>query len=196
MNDIHSGFVLWFTGLSGSGKSTLSKALADRLSAIGLREVILDGDRIREGLCRDLGFTREDRRENVRRVSEVAKLFADNGTVVLVALISPFRADRQQAREIIGSQRFIEIYCDSPFDVCKVRDVKGLYRQASAGEVLNFTGISSSYEAPVEPELILQTSALEQEECLQLIMNCLVDRGCCHLSKTAPAIIQAMPIQN
>ena len=193
MKDNQSGFVVWFTGLSGSGKSTLSKALADRFSTMGLREVILDGDCMREGLCRDLGFTREDRKENVRRVSEVAKLFADNGTIVLAALISPFQADRQQAREIIGSQRFIEIYCNSPFEVCKARDVKGLYQQASNGNVPHFTGISSSYEVPVDPEIVLQTAVLEQEKCLQTIINFLVERGYCHLPNATPISMNPMP---
>ena len=173
----NSGFVLWLTGLSGSGKSTLTKAVENSLSTIGLRAIVLDGDQIRQGLCRDLGFTREDRKENIRRVSEVAKLCADSGAIVLVALISPFRADRQEARETVCSRRFIEIYCECPLDICKKRDVKGLYRRASAGEIGNFTGLSSPYEAPVEPELILKTAILDKGECLQLIMNVLAERG-------------------
>lgn len=177
--DMHksSGLVLWFTGLSGSGKSTLVKVVENWLSTIGLRAIVLDGDQIRQGLSSDLGFTREDRKENIRRVSEVAKLCADSGAIVLVALISPFRADRQEARETVCSRRFIEIYCDCAVDVCQVRDVKGLYRRASAGEVRDFTGISSPYEAPVGPELILKTEVLDKGECLQLIMSVLAERG-------------------
>jgi adenylylsulfate kinase len=173
----NGGFVLWFTGLSGSGKSTLIKAVDNWLSTIGLCAIGLDGDQLRQGLCSDLGFSREDRKENARRISEVAKLCADSEAIVLVALISPFRADRRQAREIVGGRRFIEIYCDCPMDVCRERDVKGLYRRALAGEVRNFTGISSPYEAPVEPELILKTAVLDEGECLQLIMNVLAERG-------------------
>ncbi|MBS0849492.1 adenylyl-sulfate kinase [Citrobacter sp. JGM124] len=151
----HRGAVLWFTGLSGSGKSTVAGALETALHAQGISTYLLDGDNIRHGLCRDLGFSEADRRENIRRVGEVAKLMVDAGLVVLTAFISPYREERQFVRELIGESCFCEIFVDTPLDICEARDPKGLYKKARAGELANFTGIDSAYEVPVNPELRL-----------------------------------------
>ena len=151
----HRGAVLWFTGLSGSGKSTLAGALEAALYARGVSTYLLDGDNIRHGLCRDLGFSEADRKENIRRVGEVAKLMMDAGLVVLTAFISPYRAERQQVRDLTGEHNFYEIFVDTPLEICEARDPKGLYKKARAGELINFTGIDSAYETPVNPELHL-----------------------------------------
>jgi len=153
-----SGKVLWFTGLSSSGKSTLANATEHTLHQLGYKTMVLDGDNIRMGLCKDLGFSDEARKENIRRIAEVAKLFAESGTIVLTAFISPFRSDRDAAREIIGED-FIEIFVDTPLDVCEQRDPKGLYKKARAGQIKGFTGIDSPYEAPLKPELKIDTTA-------------------------------------
>ena len=150
----HAGRVVWFTGLSGSGKSTLANALEVELHARGLRTYILDGDNVRQGLNRDLGFTDADRVENIRRIAEVAKLMLDAGLVVITAFISPFERERDMAREVIGSEHFIEVYVDTPLSVCEQRDVKGLYRKARAGKIPNMTGINSPYEAPLNPDFV------------------------------------------
>jgi adenylyl-sulfate kinase len=147
------GCVLWFTGLSGSGKSTLANALDAELHQRGVKTVLLDGDNVRHGLCGDLGFSAEDRHENLRRVAEVAKLMADAGLVVLTAFVSPYRSDRDRARAVVGAPRFAEIFVDAPLEVCAQRDVKGLYAKAQAGLIPDFTGVNSPYEAPVAPEL-------------------------------------------
>ena len=147
------GCVLWFTGLSGSGKSTLANALDAELHGRGIKTVLLDGDNVRHGLCGDLGFSAEDRHEHLRRIAEVAKLMADTGLVVLTAFVSPYRSDRARAREIIGPERFAEIYVNTPVEVCATRDVKGLYAKAQAGLITDFTGVNSPYEAPLAPEL-------------------------------------------
>jgi adenylylsulfate kinase len=147
------GCVLWFTGLSGSGKSTLANALDAELHGRGIKTVLLDGDNVRHGLCGDLGFSAEDRHENLRRIAEVAKLMADAGLVVLTAFVSPYRSDRDRARAVVGPQRFAEIYVDAPVEVCAQRDVKGLYAKAQAGLIADFTGVNSPYEAPLAPEL-------------------------------------------
>lgn len=154
----HKGAVFWFTGLSGSGKSSLAHAVEERLYQNNVRTVVLDGDNVRHGLCGDLAFSDEDRKENVRRISHLAKLFSDIGIVVLTAFISPFRIDRENARKIIGAD-FHEIYCDCRLEICEQRDVKGLYKRARAGEILDFTGISSPYEKPENPELIIKTES-------------------------------------
>lgn len=151
------GCVLWFTGLSGSGKSTLANALDAELHGRGFKTVLLDGDNVRHGLCGDLGFSAEDRHENLRRIAEVAKLMADAGLVVLTAFVSPFRSDRDRARAVVGPQRFAEIYVDAPVEVCAQRDVKGLYAKAQAGLIADFTGVNSPYEAPTAPELTVSS---------------------------------------
>jgi adenylylsulfate kinase len=167
----HKGIVLWLTGLSGAGKSTLAYAVHTRLQALETHAIVLDGDRMRMGLCRDLGFSRTDRKENIRRIGEVARLMADAGLVVLAAAISPFQEDRLEARTIIGDERFLEIYCQCPLEVCRERDVKGLYRRAAAGEIPEFTGISSPYEIPAHPDLVLETARHGTGECVQMIMQ-------------------------
>ncbi|WP_404462926.1 adenylyl-sulfate kinase [Providencia rettgeri] len=154
-NNGHKGAVLWFTGLSGSGKSTLAGAIEHQLASIGVKTYLLDGDNIRHGLCRDLGFSEADRQENIRRVGEVAKLMVDAGLVVATAFISPFQSDRQSVRELFESNQFFELYVDTPVYVCEQRDPKGLYQQAREGKIKQFTGIDSPYETPLSPELRL-----------------------------------------
>jgi len=165
----HKGKVIWFTGLSGSGKSTIANALEKELHAQGKRTYILDGDNVRQGLNKDLGFTDADRVENIRRVAEVAKLMMDAGLIVMTAFISPFRAERQMARELIGEDNFIEVFVDTPLAVCEQRDPKGLYKKARAGQLPNMTGIGSPYETPLTPALAIDTSQVEIEKILQLL---------------------------
>jgi len=171
----HRGAILWFTGLSGAGKSTLAHAVEEALHQRGCRTFVLDGDNVRHGLCGDLGFSKEARVENIRRVGEVAKLFMEAGVIVLTAFISPFRAERQRVRGMVEHGDFIEIYCDSSIEVCESRDVKGLYKKARAGQIAEFTGISSPYEAPENPELKVMTSDDELDGCvkqtLELLQN-------------------------
>jgi bifunctional enzyme CysN/CysC len=150
--------VLWFTGLSGSGKSTIANMLEKRLHALGRHTYVLDGDNLRHGLNKDLGFTDADRVENIRRVAETAKLFVEAGLIVMVSFISPFRSERRMARELFQEGEFVEVYVDTPLDVCETRDPKGLYRKARAGLISHFTGIDSDYEVPERPELTLNTS--------------------------------------
>ncbi|MEX9252552.1 adenylyl-sulfate kinase [Pseudenterobacter timonensis] len=156
----HRGVVLWFTGLSGSGKSTVAGALEEALHQAGVSTYLLDGDNVRHGLCSDLGFSDADRKENIRRVGEVAGLMADAGLVVLTAFISPHRAERQIVRERVGEGRFIEIFVDTPLAICERRDPKGLYKKARAGELKNFTGIDAVYEAPVSADIHLNGEQL------------------------------------
>lgn len=151
------GKVIWFTGLSGSGKSTLANALEQALHVAGKHTYILDGDNIRRGLNKDLGFSDEDRVENIRRIAEVARLMADAGLIVLTAFISPFKAERAMARELIGSENFIEVYVSTPLEVCESRDPKGLYKKARAGIISNMTGVNSAYEAPDTPDIAVNT---------------------------------------
>jgi len=165
----HQGVVLWFTGLSGSGKSTVAGALEQALHRLGVSTYLLDGDNVRHGLCRDLGFSDEHRKENIRRVGEVAKLMVDAGLVVLTAFISPHRAERQMVRDLLDSGRFIEVYVDTPLAVCEARDPKGLYKKARAGELQNFTGIDSVYEAPDQPEISLNGEQLVTKLTAQLL---------------------------
>lgn len=162
------GAILWFTGLSGSGKSTLSQHLGRALSALGLQSYILDGDKVRTGLSRDLGFSHADRTENIRRIAEVARFMADAGLVVIVAFISPYRDARRRAREIAhaGGFDFIEIYVATPFEVCEQRDPKGLYKRARAGEIKDFTGLTAPYEPPLEPEVTVYPHLQSVEESL------------------------------
>ena len=173
----HRGAIIWFTGLSGSGKSTLAHAVEEILHQQGCRTFVLDGDNVRHGLCGDLGFSAQDRQENIRRIGEVAKLFMEAGIIVLTAFISPYRADRERVRGMVEHGEFIEIYCDASIEVCEARDVKGMYKKARAGQIVEFTGISSPYEAPENPELILNTGRLELEACVQQVIGQLDQRG-------------------
>lgn len=172
-NDLntHNSFVLWFTGLSGSGKSTLAHAVEEELYKSGYRTFVLDGDNIRQGLCRDLGFSIEDRKENIRRIAETAKLMTEAGVVAMTAFISPFIEDRAEARKLFPAGDFFEIYCKATLEVCESRDVKGLYQKARAGEVRNFTGISSPYEAPTEPDLVVDTGASSLGDCVTQVLD-------------------------
>lgn len=163
--------LIWFTGLSGSGKSTLAVQLEAQLSDLGFKTYLLDGDNIRAGLNKDLTFTDEGRVENIRRIGEVSKLLLDAGVVVLSAFISPFQADRHQVREIVGEKNYVEVFVDAPLEVCEQRDVKGLYKKARAGEVKNFTGIDSPYEAPANADLVIPTGELSVEESIAKLMN-------------------------
>ncbi|MBK8399862.1 adenylyl-sulfate kinase [Propionivibrio sp.] len=173
----HRSLVVWFTGLSGSGKSTLSHAVEQRLHEIGCRTLVLDGDNVRHGLCGDLGFSEDDRSENIRRIGEMAKLLTEAGVITLTAFISPFRADRLRARELFAPEDFVEAYCRCPLEVCEGRDVKGMYRRARAGEIPDFTGISSPYEEPLTPDLTVDTGRLSLEQCVDQVIACLKDRG-------------------
>ena len=173
----HRSAILWFTGLSGSGKSTLANAVNAALFERGLATYVLDGDNIRHGLCKDLGFSDADREENIRRIGEVAKLFLDAGVIVLTAFVSPFRADRDKARALVADGDFLEIHCAADLAVCESRDPKGLYAKARAGQIKEFTGISSPYEAPEKPELCLDTGAQNLEQCVAAVINLLEERG-------------------
>jgi len=168
--------VLWFTGLSGSGKTTLSDALEAELIQRGFKTYILDGDKIRDGLCKDLGFSEEDRTENIRRVGEVANLMRDSGLIVLSAFISPFEKDREMVRKLIGAENLVRIFVDCPLEVCEQRDVKGLYKKARAGLIKSFTGISSPFEIPQESELILKTAEHSKEELIDTILDFILPR--------------------
>lgn len=167
--------MLWFTGLSGSGKSTIANGVESKLFELGYKTYVLDGDNIRMGLNKDLGFSNEDRKENIRRISEVAQLFSDSGTLTLTAFISPFIEDREQAREIIGTN-FIEIYVSASLQSCESRDPKGLYKKARLGEIKNFTGIDSPYQAPDSPEIVIDTDTLTIEQSVDLVIEYLVNQ--------------------
>ena len=173
----HKSVIIWFTGLSGAGKSTLAHAVEEQLFQRGCNTYVCDGDNIRHGLCGDLGFSPEHRVENIRRIGEVAKLFLDAGVIVLTAFISPYRADRERARERVVAGDFIEVYCRCALEVCEKRDVKGLYQRAKAGEIKEFTGISAPYEEPVAPEIVIDTDKYSVRECVNTIMQYLIDHG-------------------
>ena len=173
----HRSAILWFTGLSGAGKSTLANAVNQALFERGLATYVLDGDNVRHGLCKDLGFSDADREENIRRIGEVAKLFLDSGVIVLTAFVSPFRADRDKARALVDDGDFIEVFCSADLGVCEERDTKGLYAKARAGEIKEFTGISSPYEAPEAPELSVDTGAAALDACVEQVVNALIERG-------------------
>jgi len=173
----HKSAILWFTGLSGSGKSSLSHAVEDRLFKLGCRTYVLDGDNVRHGLCKDLSFSDADRKENIRRIGEVSKLFTESGVLTLTAFISPFRSDRAAVRELVNDGDFIEIYCKCDLSVCEERDVKGLYKKARAGEIAEFTGINSPYEEPVKPEITVDTAAQTINESVDQVINALAERN-------------------
>jgi len=172
----HKGCTIWFTGLSGSGKSTLANVVAAALHERGVSTFVLDGDNVRHGLNKNLGFSAEDREENIRRIGEVAKLFSDAGVVNCTAFISPYREDRGKARDL-QPERFVEVFCDASLDVCESRDTKGLYKKARAGEIKGFTGIDDPFEAPENPELDLPTHELSVEEAVQTLITMLEDAG-------------------
>ncbi len=173
----HKSVILWFTGLSGAGKSTLAHAVEDRLYHKGCSTFVLDGDNVRHGLCSDLAFSNKDRVENIRRIGEVAKLTIEAGIITLTAFISPFRSDRSVARKLVPHGDFIEIYCECSLEKCEKRDVKGLYKRARAGEISDFTGISSPYEQPLKPELAVDTGTHSIDECVDKVMTLLIERG-------------------
>lgn len=170
------GATIWFTGLSGSGKSTIAIALEERLSREGILCRILDGDNIRTGINRGLGFSEEDRRENIRRIAEVCKLFTDTGIVTLAAFVSPTNELRELAREIIGDEDFVEIYVATPLEECERRDVKGLYAKARRGEIRDFTGITSPFEVPVKPTLTIDTTNRDIESCVDEVYNVIIEK--------------------
>lgn len=173
----HKSAIIWFTGLSGAGKSTLAHAVEERLHQMSCRTFVFDGDNVRHGLCGDLDFSEEDRRENIRRIGEMAKLFVEAGVVALTAFISPFRADRLKVRNLTAPGDFIEVYCRCPIEVCEQRDVKGMYRRARAGEIRDFTGISSPYEEPENPELAIDTGSMPLDQCVDQVIGYLQGRG-------------------
>ncbi len=173
----HKSVNLWFTGLSGSGKSTLAHAVEEELHQRGCRTYVFDGDNVRHGLCRDLGFGAEERQENIRRIGEMVNLFLDAGIISLTAFISPLERDRQKVKDLLGPENFIEIFCNCSLEICEARDVKGLYKKARAGEIKNYTGISSPYEAPSDPDLRLDTGNLPLAECVAAVMGLLEEKG-------------------
>jgi adenylylsulfate kinase len=173
----HHSVMLWFTGLSGAGKSTLAHSVEEYLYQNGCRTFTFDGDNVRHGLCSDLGFSAEDRVENIRRIGEMAKLFLEAGVIALTAFISPFRSDREKVRSLVPHGEFLEIYCRCSLETCEERDIKGLYKRARAGEIKNFTGISSPYEEPEDPELVVDTGILSLEDSVARVVELLRGRG-------------------
>lgn len=167
----HASFVLWFTGLSGSGKSTIANAVEQELFKLGLRTYSLDGDNIRSGINKTLGFSLEDRKENLRRIAEIAKLFVDAGIITIAAFVSPLQSDRNLVEEIIGKNDFVEIFVDTSIEECERRDVKGLYKKARAGEIKNFTGIDAPFEAPLNPQIHIKTESTSVGEAVKTIVT-------------------------
>ncbi len=172
----HKSAIIWFTGLSGSGKSTIAHALEDKLHKSKIKTFVLDGDNVRRGLCKDLGFSDEDRIENIRRVGEVSLLMMETGVIVLTAFISPFVKDREIVRNLVSKGEFIEVYCNAQLDICESRDVKGIYKKARAGEITEFTGISSSYEQPMDPEIVLDTANRSVEHAVDSLIAYLSEK--------------------
>ena len=173
----HGSLILWFTGLPSSGKSTIANELEKKLIAMRARTYILDGDNVRMGLCKDLGFSEEDRGENIRRIGEVSKLFVDSGAIVLSAFVSPYIVDRDKVRELVEDGEFVEVFVDAPLEVCEERDVKGLYKKAREGIIKGFTGIDDPYEAPPNAEITIDTSKQSLDEAVDTIMGYLADKG-------------------
>jgi adenylylsulfate kinase len=177
----HKSAIIWFTGLSGAGKSTIAHALEERLHKMGCRTFVLDGDNVRHGLCSDLSFSVKDREENIRRVGEIAKLFLESGAIVLTAFISPFRSDRERVRNLVMHGDFMEVYCKCSLEICESRDVKGMYKKAREGKIAEFTGISSPYEEPYNPELVVETDGLSIDESASKVLALLAERGVVNL---------------
>lgn len=175
--------VIWFTGLSAAGKSTIANAFCRKLHDMKIQSYVLDGDNVRHGLNKNLGFTPEDRKENIRRISEVAKLFVDAGLIAMTAFISPYREDRNGARNLLKTGEFLEVFVKCPISECENRDPKGIYKKARAGEIKEFTGISAPYEEPENPEIILETDKMSLEECTDKLLNYLIKRDYIHQSK-------------
>lgn len=173
----HQSFILWFTGLSAAGKSTLAHRVEEILHERGCRTFVFDGDNVRHGLCSDLGFGAEDRQENIRRIGEMSKLIVEAGVIALTAFISPFRLDRRTVRSLVDKGDFIEVYCDAAIEICEERDVKGLYERARAGEIIDFTGVSSPYEIPENAEIIVDTGTQELDVCAHQVIDYLVEHG-------------------
>jgi len=173
----HRSVIIWFTGLSGAGKSTLAHAVEEQLHQSGIRTFVFDGDNVRHGLCSDLGFSDADREENIRRIGEMSKLIIEAGVIAMTAFISPFRADRERVRALVADGDFIEVYCNASVTECEERDVKGLYARARAGEISHFTGISSPYEEPEHPELIVDTGSNTLDQCIEQVLGYLVQVG-------------------
>jgi adenylylsulfate kinase len=170
------GVVVWFTGLSSSGKSTIARAVEERLFELGHMSYVLDGDNVRHGLNKNLGFSPEDREENIRRIGEVAKLFADGGNIAMTAFISPYRKDRDQARSLLGDGEFIEVYVKVSLDIAEERDPKGLYKKARAGEIPEFTGISAPYEEPLNPEIVIDTDSMDVDQSRDAVISYLLEK--------------------
>jgi len=183
----HRGAVLWFTGLSGAGKSTVAHEVEEQLHRLGCSTYVFDGDNVRHGLCSDLGFSREHRSENLRRIGEMVKLFSDAGVIALTAFISPFRADRQRVRSLVGDRDYVEIYCRCSLEICEERDVKQLYRRARAGEIAEFTGISSPYEEPEQADIVIETGRDTLDQCVARVLDGLRARGILPPEGTVPA---------
>ena len=172
----HRSFIVWFTGLSGSGKSTLANLVEDKLFEEGCHTYLLDGDNIRTGLNKNLGFAEEDRKENIRRIGEVAKLFVDAGVIVLCAFVSPYKADRRMVRDLVEEGEFVEVFVNCSLEICEQRDVKGLYKKARNGEIKNFTGIDAPFESPENPEVEIRTDTMSESESIDKILTLLSEK--------------------
>ncbi len=183
----HGSCVLWLTGLSGSGKSTIAAEVERILLTRGVHTYVLDGDNVRHGMCADLGFSDEDRSENIRRIGEVTKLFVDAGSVAITAFISPFREDRDRVRSLLSPGEFFEIFTKCSLEVCEDRDPKGLYAKARAGKISDFTGIDSPYEGPLNPELVLDTGELSRDDCVKRVVAMLEKSGIIHAGEESDA---------